>query len=85
MRITTPGAVTWIHPIVFPSITVFGVEIVDGPVYAVSVVPAGTPVLEASGKPVEVGAAGVQAVVVIGGGCLGELLPALSSALTPTV
>ena len=51
LRITTPGAVTSMHPIVFPSITVFGVEIVEGPVYAVNIVPDCTPVLPSPGNP----------------------------------
>ena len=63
----------------------FGVVIVDGPVYAVSVVPPGTPVLDASGKPVNGEAAGAQDEVVIVVVAAVELLPALSSALTPTV
>jgi hypothetical protein len=36
-----------------PSITVFAVEIVEGPVYGVREVPAGTPVFVAPGKSVD--------------------------------
>jgi hypothetical protein len=44
------------HPIVFPLITVFATVMFDGPVYAVKVMPDGTPVLDASGyaEPVDV-------------------------------
>jgi hypothetical protein len=50
LRITTPGADTWIHPNVFPEITVLAAVMIDGPVYAVSAVPTGTPVQLASGN-----------------------------------
>ena len=39
------------QPIVLPVITVFAVEITEGPVYAFSAVPGGTPVLSSPGKP----------------------------------
>src|SRR5690349_819643 len=61
----TPGAVTLMHPIVLLSMTVPGVETVEAPVYGVSTVPAGTPVLVALGNGV--GAAGGVAVGVEGG------------------
>ena len=84
LRMMTPVALIVRQPVVLPSITVFDVVMFDGPVYAVSVVPAGTPVFEASGKPVEVGPARMVrwwsgAVAWV------DVLPAVSMALTPTV
>src|ERR1700754_1617134 len=55
--ITTPGALTSMHPIVLAAITVFGVEIVDGPVYCVSCVPGGTPVFASLGNSPDAGGA----------------------------
>lgn len=65
------------QPILFPSITVFGVEITAGPAYADNAVPDGTPVLPSSGKPAidpefgggegGVGAVGVDGVAGEGG------------------
>jgi hypothetical protein len=69
------------QPIVLPSITVFAVEIVDGPAYAVRAVPDGTPVLLASGNPLGVGTVVGELVGELDAVLVGELVGELDTVL----